>query len=308
MLSFEEFQAVNARQKSKELLKEQLNSKNDSKSTGAKTIKGDKAASAAPPGPSSKDGSSRTTFSTMSFGDFLELNQLQILIVVLILLDSFAAMVEIYIRSLQLEMLENADVTAAFQAFTTLSVKIVTGALHAFAQFNLLMFALEILAILVAFNVSLVGHLGYTLDILVISAQIYMETFKGLGRETRILNVFRLWRLFRLLNSLIEIETSKHEVTKGELQKKVDAVQRFETDIARMEGDLKSERQVRASVETMLQGYKEEVDTLNEALRIAAMDIAEVRYLCLAIHYFSHLICRSIAMDSIFSSIDRLGH
>lgn len=35
-------------------------------------------------------------------------------------------------------------------------------------------------------------------------------------------------------------------------------------------------QEARASVEDMLQTYKDEVDTLNEALKIAAMDIAEV--------------------------------
>lgn len=35
-------------------------------------------------------------------------------------------------------------------------------------------------------------------------------------------------------------------------------------------------QEARSAVEDMLQNYKEEVDTLNEALKIAAMDIAEV--------------------------------
>ena len=35
-------------------------------------------------------------------------------------------------------------------------------------------------------------------------------------------------------------------------------------------------QEARGAVEDMLQNYKEEVDTLNEALKIAAMDIAEV--------------------------------
>ena len=35
-------------------------------------------------------------------------------------------------------------------------------------------------------------------------------------------------------------------------------------------------QEARSAVEEMLQNYKEEVDTLNEALKIAAMDIAEV--------------------------------
>ena len=43
-----------------------------------------------------------------------------------------------------------------------------------------------------------------------------------------------------------------------------------------VEEDLKREKEARTSVEAMLADYKEEVDTLNEALKIAARDIAEV--------------------------------
>eukprot|EP01034_Spumella_vulgaris_P026653 gene26653-33265_t len=43
-----------------------------------------------------------------------------------------------------------------------------------------------------------------------------------------------------------------------------------------MSEELTKESEARRSVEEMLQSYKEEVDTLNEALKIAAMDIAEV--------------------------------
>jgi len=45
---------------------------------------------------------------------------------------------------------------------------------------------------------------------------------------------------------------------------------------AKFEGELEQEKEARKAIEEMLQSYKEEVDTLNEALKIAAQDIAEV--------------------------------
>ena len=47
-------------------------------------------------------------------------------------------------------------------------------------------------------------------------------------------------------------------------------------EVQRLEADLIKEREAKDAVEEMLLTYKDEVDTLNEALKIAAMDIAEV--------------------------------
>jgi hypothetical protein len=44
----------------------------------------------------------------------------------------------------------------------------------------------------------------------------------------------------------------------------------------KLENDLRKERESLSAVETMLSNYKEEVFTLNEALKIAALDIAEI--------------------------------
>jgi len=44
----------------------------------------------------------------------------------------------------------------------------------------------------------------------------------------------------------------------------------------KLENDLRKEHESLSAVETMLGNYKEEVFTLNEALKIAALDIAEI--------------------------------
>jgi hypothetical protein len=103
----------------------------------------------------------------------------------------------------------------------------------------------------------------------------YLEA-NGAGRETRILNIFRYWRLIRLFSSLVNIERELHLATKAELEQKDDYVRRLETDNQRLELDVSKEKEAKSSVEELLQSYKEEVDTLNEALKIAAMDIADV--------------------------------
>ena len=49
--------------------------------------------------------------------------------------------------------------------------------------------------------------------------QIVLE-LNGCGRETRILNIFRFWRLARLMNSIINIEKEAHNGTKILLENK----------------------------------------------------------------------------------------
>ena len=48
-----------------------------------------------------------------------------------------------------------------------------------------------------------------------------------------------------------------------------------EVEVSRLGLELEREKESKRAVEEMLQNYKEEVETLNEALKIAAQDIAE---------------------------------
>lgn len=67
-----------------------------------------------------------------------------------------------------------------------------------------------------------------------------------------------------------------HLDTKLELEEKIIIITKFDSETRRLENELSKEKDARDSIEAMLQNYKDEVDTLNEALKIAAMDIAEV--------------------------------
>eukprot|EP00596_Hydrurales_sp_CCMP1899_P009099 CAMPEP_0119037200 /NCGR_PEP_ID=MMETSP1177-20130426/5410_1 /TAXON_ID=2985 /ORGANISM="Ochromonas sp, Strain CCMP1899" /LENGTH=173 /DNA_ID=CAMNT_0006998129 /DNA_START=679 /DNA_END=1200 /DNA_ORIENTATION=- len=90
------------------------------------------------------------------------------------------------------------------------------------------------------------------------------------------LNIFRLWRSVRLFNSIVNIEKEFHDKTKERFINKDSECRKLQIDIQRFTGDLIKEKEAKDAVEDMLATYKEEVDTLNEALKIAAMDIAEV--------------------------------
>eukprot|EP00597_Dinobryon_sp_UTEXLB2267_P007225 CAMPEP_0170094910 /NCGR_PEP_ID=MMETSP0019_2-20121128/27590_1 /TAXON_ID=98059 /ORGANISM="Dinobryon sp., Strain UTEXLB2267" /LENGTH=213 /DNA_ID=CAMNT_0010316437 /DNA_START=215 /DNA_END=856 /DNA_ORIENTATION=- len=113
------------------------------------------------------------------------------------------------------------------------------------------------------------------MDVFITLLQILL-TRKGLSRECRVLNIFRLWRLIRLFNSLVNVEKEEHDKTKIELEKLASDLKSSELEKENLRSEVTRVKEAHSSVESMLQTYKEEVDTLNEALRIAAMDIAEV--------------------------------
>lgn len=97
-----------------------------------------------------------------------------------------------------------------------------------------------------------------------------------MGKETKILNIIRIWRMIRLMYAWLNIEKENHDITKENLLQLEETMKQTQVTFSKFEGELEQEKEARAAIEEMLQSYKEEVDTLNEALKIAAMDIAEV--------------------------------
>merc|ERR1719487_1376729 len=94
-------------------------------------------------------------------------------------------------------------------------------------------------------------------------------------KEMRLLGVLRLWRLLRINTTLVTGEQDAHEVTKAALEAEQLRGVQHQADKARVEDLLKREIEAKKRVELMLRSYKDEVETLNEALKIAALDIAE---------------------------------
>ena len=147
--------------------------------------------------------------------------------------------------------------------------------LKAFSSFALTISCIECLGILLVFKSDAITHFGYLTDFLVLGLQMYLE-MKGAGKETRLLNFFRIWRVLRLMYAWVNIEKENHEITKESLMKCEESNKQSQMTAAKFEGELGQEREARKAIEDMLSSYKEEVDTLNEALKIAAQDIAEV--------------------------------
>jgi hypothetical protein len=147
--------------------------------------------------------------------------------------------------------------------------------LSSFSTFTTFFFAAEIVAVVLVFGRAMMGHWGYLLDILTTAAQIYLEQ-KQLGQVSRLLNIFRFWRMARLMNAMVSTEKDAHDRTALLLEKSEVEVKKLQLETTSLRTEIVREKEARDAIEDMLQNYKEEVDTLNEALKIAAMDIAEV--------------------------------
>ena len=75
---------------------------------------------------------------------------------------------------------------------------------------------------------------------------------------------------------MVSASIDGHSEAKIALKNIVMKKKTLQDEVEKLTLDLKKEQDARSSVEAMLQDYKDEIDTLNEALKIAALDIAEV--------------------------------
>lgn len=153
--------------------------------------------------------------------------------------------------------------------------KVLIRLLQSFSTFVTFFFVAEIVAVVLVFGRSMFTHWGYLLDVCTTVAQIYTEQHQY-GKISRMLNLLRFWRMARLMNSLVSAEKDAHDKTARLLEKSEVEVKRLQLEAANLRTEVEREKEARDAIEDMLQNYKEEVDTLNEALKIAAMDIAEV--------------------------------
>ncbi len=271
MLSFDEFRAVNNREKIRSAQKSseegEVAKKQASKIKKAtKKVPDDSTVpNAAESGASPAPKKSLISRSIDSVGEFLEVHQMQSLYVFLIVLDTFVSLAEMYLSC----------PTNFYNDTSSINRKVMVRLLNSFSTFTTLFFTAEIVAVVMVFGTAMFTHWGYILDLLTTGGQIYLEQ-KGYGKVSRILNILRFWRLVRLLNSMVSAEKDAHDRTVRLLETSELEVKKLQVETTSLRTEIVREKEARDAIEDMLQNYKEEVDTLNEALKIAAMDIAEV--------------------------------
>ena len=259
MLSFDEFRAKSKRDKSRS----ELSDNNKSNIS---------------PVPAKESIQTSSSSSKFSLGNFIEGTNVQIFILIVILLDTIIAFIETGALLLYAESSFRANKND-LSSITLLLLYITQDMLLLISQgFNLLCLSLlscELLTICIIFQYRLLFHLGYLIDIIVITCQLYSQSYTT-NKLSRILNIFRIWRIIRLINTYIEQEQISHDMTKSIILDKDTEIAQLQLNILQIRSDMERVEEARGNIEAQLLGYKEEIDTLNEALKIAAMDIAEV--------------------------------
>ena len=269
MLSFDEFRAVNQREKGKAELGKKVESaakaaSNSSSASSNNTKDNTNNSKNTENDENLTPNKNKSKSATQMLGDVLELQSTQTLYIVMLILDTFAALAELGILSNQIPSKMFPGVISQ-----------VLHLLKLFSKFNMIVFSVEIFLVYLAFGLATIRHFGYLIDFLVITSQLTLDYY-GIGRVNRLLNIFRVWRPIRLLSAIIAEERERRDEVKQQVEAKEEEIKACKEEIDSVKEELSKEKSARESIETMLQNYKEEVDTLNEALKIAAMDIAEV--------------------------------
>ena len=203
--------------------------------------------------------------SLKSIGKLMELFEAQLVIIALIILDLIALATENYFtcnnsRVQHSQMFESHGFVRFLQTFTT---------------FTLIIFLLEIIALMIAFGRRFFSHIGYTMDTFIVFSCFLCEMSNS-GKMMRLLGFARLWRIARLVITTLNMVQSEHEKDRTMLREERHQTKKLKNELDVKENTLREEKKARKMVERMLQSYKDEVDTLKEALEIAAFHVSSV--------------------------------
>jgi hypothetical protein len=113
--------------------------------------------------------------------------------------------------------------------------------LQACTSFTIIFFTIEMLALFLAFRFSFLIHLGYLIDVAVLCTEYYLE-YNGYGKRSRLLNIFRFWRFYRLFKSMVAIEIESHDVTKIEVNELTKKITKMNDTIKLMQDEISKEK------------------------------------------------------------------
>jgi len=145
---------------------------------------------------------------------------------------------------------------------------------------SLLLFTLELGLVLLSFRGETLSHFGYTLDLVLVSTMFYAVANAPTPQEAcwaRTLNVLRLWRLVRMVNTVIQATEQSHMDTKNELEVVLDKCEGLKLRVKKAEQAHKREVDKYRRLEQSFRSQRDELETMKEALAIAAQTMARVQ-------------------------------
>ena len=144
---------------------------------------------------------------------------------------------------------------------------------RSFRGFAAFAFFFELVGLFVVFGVDFFRHPGYVYDVVVVLMT--LKCHFDNSRPPGVAALARLWRLYRLHATVVEKGRRHQDQLQARLQDEETKSLKLQIDVASLNGALDEAKSAKKRLEAMCKAYKDEIDTLNEALAIAAMDVAE---------------------------------
>lgn len=248
-LSFEQFHALRNRKRNAAATGGEVDTGDEQKTGGAKGE-----------GASATVAVERVSYST-TVGDFVEKFEVQLVVIVLIVLDCAAVLAELAIEH------------GALGARSPL-LNSAASLLDSFTGFTIFFFLIEVGLVFFAFGERALSHFGYVLDTAVVVAALYWEVNMQ-TKTLHLLGALRVWRVVRLVNGLVANAEAERDAVAATLAEVTAQLEQLETEVGRAQEALRREAEAKARVEKQVAGYKDQNETLHEALSIAAMNAAE---------------------------------
>jgi hypothetical protein len=183
--------------------------------------------------------------------------EIQVIMLILICIDVAAALMQIF--------LSNGIIPGA----KTSTMVRVGKFLEYESAVTIMVFMIEMLVAVISFGFALLSHPGYTLDLVVVIAQVYFAAvYDSVG--VRLLGILRLWRLLRLVDKILEDEKDAHAYTLEQLDRDRARVDDLLAQLREKDHALKHEKEKLNRANEMLRNYKDDNAWLVDALHIAA--------------------------------------
>lgn len=230
--------------------------------------------------------------------ELLELNQLQIFYVVLLLLDTFSALLQLYIQAVLTSQKVSSMNTAnpSITGYNNYDIqdrdfqKGVTSSLKSLSSFCFIYFVLEMAARYYALGIQKsIQSPGYFADSVVLFLKIHLGLLQY-GYVNRALNLFSLWRIIHIFSNAIESEREIAKKIQSELLS-------TEAMVSQLQSELESEKKDKENMQSMFNTYREEVDEFIQSLNDTAIDI----HTAVAVSS-TDVIAERIPDDDIFNS------
>lgn len=213
------------------------------------------------------------TLSRRNIGQLLEAYEIQLFIVMLIYLDLVACTIS-YVLENDVGTLSS---TAKIEKIVDSEDSMILRFLSSISSFTIICFVIEISGLVYSFGIEFFTHLGYCLDMLILTSIVCNNIYESgidLLFPLQFLGFLRFWRVARLVSMLVSKVEIEHDNTKYKLNEMVRQAKMQSVEYKRLEVSVTKEVDLRKEVERSLLAYKDEVETLREALKIAAMDVA----------------------------------